>query len=315
MRPLFTLALLAALLGGPTGCKQEVLCPSLGDCGGPPPLGIKPGADGDWVLAPGHPSCTEDLYVPAGDTRLIGGNIPTTGTPYPEPAVFDWCVLLVTGPVAGGQIEVKPPRFYYESGPIGFATLKFQADGHFSTGITRTGTFTLDFPTYCIRAFGAMDNRPTDPTDPKSLPVNVCKQLEVPLASSGIGEGSYHNSTCDPNTDELRARYGLDGPADPGGCLCRFDVDETGGPAGTYIVQQDRATIVDFPDAVASNFPQKTTYCARGDDLKLTGADGLYLFDQKGLRTMDLVRGCKDPTDCVSGNCVVDSTSGRGVCQ
>jgi hypothetical protein len=313
MRRLGTLAVFVAFAAIATGCKQEVLCPSLGSCGGPPPIGVKAGTDATWVLAPGHGSCTEDLYVPAADTRLIIGNLPTTGMPYPEPAVFDWCVLLVTGPGAGGQIEVKPPRFYYESGQIGFVTLKFQADGHFSAGITRTGTFTLEFPAYCVRAFGATDGV-LDPADPTSPVVNVCKRLEQPVKSSGTGEGSYQNTTCDPDTDALRAQYGLQGSASTGGCLCRFDVDETAGPAGTYVMLNQN-TILDFPDAVASNFPQRTTYCSQGDDLQLTGADGAYLFDQRGVRTMDLVRSCKDGTECASGNCKVDPASGNGICQ
>ena len=307
-----TLASLAVLA---TGCKQEVLCPALGSCGGPVPTGVKPGTDATWVLAPGHPSCSEDLYVPATDTRLaMVGNKVTTGTPFPEPAVFDWCVLLVTGPGAGQDIEVAEPRFYYGEGPIGFATLKFQADGHFSSGITRTGTFVLDFPAYCIRAFGATDGV-LDPTDPNSPVVNVCKRLEVPVRMRGTNTGAYQNTVCDPNTADLRAQYGLDGPGDPNGCLCRFDLDETGGPAGTY-VKENENTILDFPDAVGSNYPQRTTYCLQGDNLKLTGADGAYLFYQKGLRTLDLVRTCQDNTECVSGNCGdINAMTGRGLCQ
>jgi hypothetical protein len=305
---------MVSLVALTAGCKQDVHCPALGSCGGPLPVGVKPGTDATWVLAPGYPSCSEQLYVQATDTRLAMGNLPPPGTAYPEPAVFDWCVLLVTGPGAGLDVQAKPPRFYYQSSNIGFATLKFQADGHFSTGITRTGTFMLDFPAYCIRAFGAKDGV-LDPTDPTSPVVNVCKRLEAPVKMSGIGEGSYQNTTCDANTPELRAQLGLDGEADPNGCICRFDVDETGGPAGTY-VQLDQNTILDFPDAVGSNYPQRTTYCSQGDNLQLTGADGAYLFDQRGLRTLDLVRTCADNSECVSGNCAdINAMTGKGLCK
>ncbi|HVU52589.1 MAG TPA: hypothetical protein VHL80_18040 [Polyangia bacterium] len=308
-------SLLASLAALSAGCKQDVLCPSLGACGGGAPVGVNGHTDATWVLAPGHPSCSEDLYVPAVDTRLAmqGGTL-TTGMPAPEPAVFDWCVLLVTGPGAGQDIEVAEPRFYYGEGPIGFATLKFGMDGHFSSGITRTGTFILDFPAYCMRAFGAMPG-PLDPTDPNSPVVDVCTRLQVPLRQRGVNTGAYQNSVCDANTPELRAQLGLDGAADPNGCLCRFDLDETGGPAGTYVMEPD-STILDFPDSVNSNYPQRTTYCLQGDNLKLTGADGAYLFDQRGLRTLDLVRVCHDNTECASNNCAnIDPVKGTGLCQ
>jgi hypothetical protein len=219
------------------------------------------------------------LYVPAVDPRLVQADLPPGRTPPPEPALFDWCLLLVTGP--GTNIQVRPPRFYYEDGPIGAATVRYEADGHFSAGVTRTGTYTLDFPAFCMRAFGAMDGKPAfDPTNPDAgPPVNVCKQLEAPLRQSGMGEGSYQNTTCEPNS------------ADPAGCLCTFDVSETGGPSGSYQLFDDH-TIVHLP---GSNFPQKATFCNRGDSLELTGANGAYLFDVRGLRTFKLQRVTTPP--------------------
>src|SRR5436190_13329628 len=79
MRYLSTLAVLAALA---IGCKQEVMCPALGNCGGPPPINLlmadpgNPDRSQQWILAPGHPSCTEDLYLPAREGRLAGANVP-----------------------------------------------------------------------------------------------------------------------------------------------------------------------------------------------------------------------------------------------
>jgi hypothetical protein len=313
MRLLVTLALSSiAALG--SGCfKQATHCPALGACGGGRPVGVKPGTDGNWVLAPGFGSCEEDLYMPASDPRVQMADPEEFGTAYPEPAVYDWCLLLVTGPGAGDSIQVFPPRLYQESPAYGFVTLKFQDDGHFSSGITLTGTFLLELPSYCIRAFGAQADTsvPATPTAPD----NVCKRLETPLYNAEINTGAYKNLTCDANTADVRARFGLDGGGDPYGCLCRYDVNATGGPAGTYSLLNSN-TIIDFPDAVVSSYPQETTYCLRGDELQLTGADGAYLFDQTGLRTLDLVRGCSDDTDCVSGHC--DSTTliaGQGICK
>jgi hypothetical protein len=249
-----------------TGCKQEPLCKELGNCGGAVPIGR-------WALSPGHGSCSEDLYIPATDTRLVQADLPAARTSPPEPALFDWCLLLVTN--GGTNIQARPPRFFYSDGLVGAATIRYDPDGHFSAGITRTGTYTLDFPAFCMRAFGAMDGRPADPANnPDGGGVNICKQLEVPVRASGQGEGSYMNTTCDPN------------PADPAGCLCVFDVTETGGPSGTYQLLNAN-TILHLP---FSNFPQKVTFCNKGDSLELTGANGEYLFDVRGLRTMDLAK-------------------------
>lgn len=253
-------ALLAAL-SCVAGCKQEPLCAELGNCGGPTPLGI-------WELTPTFgASCSEDLYTPPADTRLIGADLPPARNPPPEPALYDWCYLLVTS--GGTSIQAKPPQFFYESGHIGGASIKYEADGHYSAGITRTGTFLFDFPAYCMRAFGGMDGRPAVPG---GEPTNVCKQLEVPLRDAGIGEGAYRNTTCEPN------------PEDPQGCLCAFDVTETGGSAGTYTVLSD-GTILHLPN---TNFPQKVSYCNKGTSLELTGANGEYLFGVRGLRTLNL---------------------------
>jgi hypothetical protein len=107
---------------------------------------------------------------------------------------------------------------------------------------------------------------------PPGPPGNVCKQLEIPLAKSGKGEGSYPNTSCDPN------------PEDPQGCLCRFDVTETGGPTGRYeLLSQNE--ILHYS---SGNFPAKITFCNKGGTLEMTGADGAYLYNNRGLRTMNL---------------------------
>ncbi|MES1172472.1 MAG: hypothetical protein ABUL77_04480 [Bacteroidota bacterium] len=259
--------LLAALAAGCDKFMQEPRCHALDRCGGGIPMG-------DWALAPGHPSCSENLYVAPTDTRLVMADVPASRTPHPEPALFDWCDLLVA--TGGNMVQAHPPRFYYQDGQIGVASIHYGGDGHFSAGLTRTGTYTLDFPAYCMRAFGATDGRPADPlNDPNGPPAPLCKQLEVAVRASGLGEGSYRNTTCDAN------------PAEPLGCLCTFDVTETGGPTGSYQMLADGHTILHIP---FTNFPERATFCNKGDSLELTGADGSYLFGQHGLRTLNLVK-------------------------
>jgi hypothetical protein len=336
---LTTLTTLATVLLA-TGCKQEVLCPALGSCGGPrdqngrslPPISILPASDANrfrgqrWVLAPGHPSCSEDLYQPSKDLRLAGNGrgtglgspiLPASGTPYPEPALYDWCVQLVAGAGSGDSCDPmgvckKEPNFYLESGPIGEATIDYDDTGNFTTGITQTGTYTLVFPAYCMRAFGAMA-----PNVPAFDPTNICKQIEAPINSVGVGDGAFFNTTCWPNSEagrredlKYRARNPgaglspIDAPLDPGGCFCRYDAVVTGGPSGAYQIMDDQRTILHLS---SSFFPLKATFCQQGDTLQLTGADGAYLFDRAGLRTLDFVRGCNTNAECTSGHCNADA--------
>ncbi len=278
------LAVLCGLFAALTnGCMQEPSCPTLGACGGPPP-------SGGWVLSPGHPSCIEDLYIAPKDTRVYGGEVPVARNAPVEPALYDWCDLLITG--SGANIQTKSGAFIYESGPIGRTTLSYTPDpgnpmaGHYALGTTRTGTYTLDFPAVCMREFGAMDGKPAlDPEGkPMGPPVDVCKQLEPQVAAAGIGEGSYPNVLCERN------------PSDLAGCLCFFDVSETGGGSGLYQILPDHKTIMHLP---SGNFPQKATFCNKGSSLELTGADGAYLFGTTGLRTMNLAASSVDP--CADG--------------
>lgn len=249
------------------GCQQKPLCPELGACGGPDPVG-------NWDLAPGYPSCMEDLYVPATDLRLAKPNVPPGRTAPPEPAVYDWCDQLVYGgrPADGQLAQYKQPGFYYESGQVGQANLRIYADHTYTLGFARTGIFLLDFPAQCVRMYGARDGQTIDPSNPTGPTGNVCKQLEVAVAASGIGEGSYSNTICEPN------------PQDPGGCLCQFDVSETGGPGGPWTRIDDHT--IEF--ILQKNFPSRVTFCNNGGTLELTGADGDYLFGVKGLRTFKM---------------------------
>jgi hypothetical protein len=261
-----TLAL-CGLLSAATGCEafmQKPLCPALDTCGGDFPYG-------DWKLKPGGSSCTEDLHVPLSDLRLIGADVTAARVPPPEPALADWCVNLVAN--GGKNIQARAAAFYTDSPHIGSASIRFKDDGTYAAGMAMTGNFQFDFPAFCMRAFAAMDGRPADPEDnPDGPGVDVCKQLEVPLRKSGAGEGTYPNTTCEKNE------------ADPGGCICKFDMTSVSGVEGPFY-QTGSSTITALSP---TNFPVKVNYCRKGNRLQLTGADGQYLFNRRGLRTLDL---------------------------
>jgi len=258
-----------ALLASFTGCAQKPLCPELSSCGGPDPLGA-------WELAPGYGSCTEDLYIPATDLRLAQNNKTPALVPPPEPAVYDWCDQLVAS--GGGKINLNDPNAYYESIQVGQASVKFLSDGTYTAGMTKTGTFILDLPAACVRAFGARDGLPIDPNDPTSPTGNACKQIQKPVNDDFTNSGAMFNTVCEPN------------PQEPQGCLCRFDVSSTGGPVGFWKRHNNTLTLNN-----QGNFPTKIVFCNRGSELELTGADGDYLFGVKGLRTFRLKAGMAQP--------------------
>jgi hypothetical protein len=171
------------------------------------------------------------------------------------------------------DIVLAAPLFFYESGPVGAATLHYDANNTYTLSTTRTGTYEIDFPAFCVRATGAKDDKPAI-TDPMGPPVDVCKQLEASLQPAATSMVYYHNLTCDPSS------------IDSGGCTCLFDVADVQDNAGTF-QRVDKSTLLHLP---GTNFPEKVTYCSKGDRLQLTGANGAYLFDRPGLRTFDLVR-------------------------
>jgi hypothetical protein len=255
-----------------TGCTQTPQCGELGSCGGTVPVG-------EWALDAGHPSCSEDLYQAPADTRLELGNLPPARVPLPEEALYDWCDLLVTN---GGN-EIAPrskPRFSFESGPIGAAWIRYGAigpdgRGAYDAGLTRTGTYVIDFPALCMREFGAHGD--------------VCTQLQTQI----VGTSAHKNMLCVPNQ------------ADPAGCLCQFDISIQSGGSGLYQLRSANTLVhlptTEFPGKLkadlsavdipqVADFPQDATFCNKGSALELTGTDGQYLFDEPGLRTLSLAK-------------------------
>lgn len=265
-------ALLAALALG--GCNQKPLCSELGTCGGQ--------LIGEFVLAPGHGSCSEDLYTPPPDTRLVKGDQPAARTLPPEVAFYDWCDLLVTN--GGKNVKTHEAAWAYEPGAIGAAWVRYdgvQPVGRYAAGVTRTGTYVVEFPALCMRQFGAMDGRPAvppaTPDEQPGPPVDVCTQLQAQTKATT----AHRNIRCAPN------------PNDTLGCVCAFDVYDTHAGSGKYYLKGSTIVhVVDtkLPDmAPKVDFPYEATYCNKGSSLELTGANGQYLFNESGLRTLDLV--------------------------
>jgi hypothetical protein len=197
------------------------------------------------------------------------------------------------GPGLGKDIQVVPPRFYYDSGQIGAATVKYDAD-HFSAGLTRSGQFTLDFPAYCVTAFGALDNQAVDPTaapgDPLLTPVDRCKRLQVPSSSRG--------------QRRLLPAHGLREEQGRSARQLRLQVHvrrrRDGWTVGALLRPGRR-----HHARARLELPTEGQLLRAGRSAAAHGTAGAYLFDVRGLRTFDLVRGCMDNSECTSGNCDV----------
>jgi hypothetical protein len=286
------------LMGAGAGCfQQKPLCPALDSCGGGLPVG-------DWILdsnmAATSASCSEELYTPPEDPRLIGADLPPARTPPPDPALYDWCDLLVTTPnmpsaalpkiMTTNSIVARTPNFGYTTFPIGAATIHYGANNQYALSTTRTGQFLLDFPAYCMREFGAVDTCTSNPCmkDPTALPATtgtVCDKLTDAL--NVLAPANYSNIVCQA------------GPDDPLGCVCRYNVAVRETSMGTVGIDPNNPS--DITHLPGTQFPQDATYCVQGNQLELTGTDGQYLFDRLGLRTLDLVKVTVDCTDGKQG--------------
>jgi hypothetical protein len=291
----FSLTILALPLIG-VGCfKQAPLCPPLDSCGGGLPVG-------DWTLDGTQPlsaACSEDLYTPPEDPRLVQADLPAARVPPPTPALYDWCDLLVTTPnipvanptnpasqkpTTNNSIVGRLPNFSFETFPIGAATIHYDASNKYVLSTTRTGRYAIDFPAYCMREFGAVDT----PRDPNALPATtgtVCQKLQDALPF--IAPPIYENIACQPGT------------SDPEGCVCGFDVADREVSSGTVGVNpNDTSEMTHLP---GNDFPEDVTYCVQTNRLELTGANGQYLFDRVGLRTLDMVKVTVNCTDGMRG--------------
>lgn len=257
-------ALGVLVLAVSTGCTQSPNCSELGTCGGDP--------TGDWTLGTGHPSCSEALYQAPPDTRLQKGDQPAARLPLPDEAFYDWCDLLTFKTADSTMYDANHvPRFSTTDAQIGAALIHYDppvnGSGYYAALLTTTGTYVADYPPTCVRGFGAKDD---------AMLGGVCTQLQAYLAAKGT---SANNVACITSVE------------DPLACTCRFDVSKVSGGAGSYLIEGN--TIVHALTGRAdgtpgADFPANATYCAQNGSLQLTGKDGAFLFNQSGVRTLDL---------------------------
>jgi hypothetical protein len=265
----------AVILALTTGCAQKPTCTELGNCGGTLPAS-------DWVLSPGHGSCSEQLYAPPPDPRLAKGDQPAARLPLPEESFFDWCdELIFKGDDPGAIDSNHVARFSISDQTIGAAWVHYDGVGNYAASLTRTGTYLVEYPAACVRGFGAKDNANG----------GVCTQIQGYLAAKSK---TGRNIACLPN------------PSEAAGCACQFTISIQGGGSGEYRLSSPNTIVhaetARFPDKTqAADFPSSATFCNKGSSLQLTGTDGGYLFNQPGLRTLDLSSTTINCTDGAQG--------------
>jgi hypothetical protein len=269
-------ALCGMLLAVVTGCEQKPACEELGSCGGPLPVG-------DWLLDASHGSCSESLYRPAEDPRLAKGDQPAARLAPPEEAFYDWCDLLTFKSGDSTLYDSNHvPRYSYNDQTIGAAWVHYDGNGNYAASLTKTGQYIFDFPASCVRGFGAKDDATLG---------DVCTQVQTYLQAKPT---TAKNVQCLPSS------------LDAAGCVCRFDVAIVSGGSGQYSPTSSNTLIhgltSSFPFKMpAADFPAYATFCNKGSSLELTGKDGAYLFNQPGLRTLELVPVTIDCTDGAQG--------------
>jgi hypothetical protein len=240
------------------GCAQEDLCPSQGDCGGI--------IEGRWGLS--APACQEHMYEPPQEVWLFDRPIAVGRQQQTEPQYSSWCQNLVFTADPDRPLS-NNPLFWTGSATYGEARIRYEADGTYEAGFTRTGTYGWVFSATCMRSYGSQV---------------TCEQLAEPLNLSAMNDGGYKDVRCHAD------------PLDPGGCECLFEAVTVGSQQGTYKV---RGNLVDH---YATSIPSPIStmeFCSKNDTLTLHGARRSFLYEQNGLRSLNLVRA--NCTDGVKG--------------
>jgi hypothetical protein len=285
------------LLGCGTGARGD--CLALDSCGGNP--------SGSWQIAGAANSCqvpvvrpTQPVDVTEFTTHTGTPQGPTIAPPQANPVVLqqttsgDWCLSLVLNQ----DDTVTNANLWHEAPVLIDGTFKlFDADHSYTTLLTfSTKNFpvasnTTHFAPRCLVASGG--GHP----DPKTgLPgPGACDALGTGLTKFYV-DGRV-NATVPPNF------AGLDGGAikctlaADAGCDCvaayTIQVDDAGSwtvPVGEPTSLLQDSSVFTY-NAVQSNaqspgMTMRSSFCAAGNRLQLTGPNGGSLFNIQGLRTM-----------------------------
>jgi hypothetical protein len=245
------------LLAG--GCSQGPLCHELSNCGGNPVE--------KWAQLPrGEETpgtyCQEIVHVPPVEATLRNQLLPVNRQRLPEKQTADWCSELI---ITGDQKEaIKNHNYWWEDLPYINGFLEYSSDGTYRADLTRKGFVDRWYSQTCLRKYGYAGS---------------CEDFRAAFERANQGAGEYNTFECKENTQR-------------GGCDCSFLIFEVNKLYGSYA--QQGSTITHYPASPVDHFSQ-ADICVQNDKIQVSGKNNSYLWDMKGLRTIEMVKmDCND---------------------
>ena len=252
-------AWLGAAVALTLGCSMEDECAPTGDaCGGDP--------SGQWAIAS---SCRDPYYQLPRPVTYFGQAETMARQPPPEATSSDWCSYLTYDPIMGITNFVFP----YDTLDITSGRVAYDGGGAYAALLSTTGEGGVDISASCLTRFGAV---PTcAPADP-SLPPPSTRSLTDDLRAYSISLGSpFQDIVCADNGDD--------------GCACTYTIafePSGGGLSGRWSTQSTLMTHF----AGTKLIPSQADFCVSGDTMTLWGHDRAAIWDQPGLRIVNLQR-------------------------
>jgi hypothetical protein len=218
---------------------------------------------------------------------------PTIAPPQPNPVLAtqttsgDWCSGLSYTP----SDEVMNVNLWHDAPKLVGGTIKlFDADGSYLTLLNFEDQNTTHFPPRCI-----LQNGGGHPDKTTGFPAaGTCTTLAGALNKYYM-DGRV-NPTVPPNFSDVTCADAADH-----GCTCAYKYTVQVDDSGTWAIPPGDPTTLMQESAVftynavqvnseAPAKPMKSSFCATGNQLLLSGPDGHSLFTLQGLRTLALQR-------------------------
>ncbi len=263
---LFSVLLLGGLLAS-FGCQNDTGCAEDGTpCGGDP--------TGSWTLAG---ACRDPAFAAPVQSTYLGQPVAQARQPVAPTTSSDWCSSVVVG--AQGLTAFVFPHDTLGVSPAG-SQVTYSADGTYQAVIHTVGPGTVNLSASCLQRFGV---------------ALTCDALAAELSDYAARQKGVPGFTCTDSPDEppnCAYYYAYSGIqcADNGnqGCACHYDVDFAGTFAGKWSTSGTQLVHFDGKKML----PTQADYCVGGGGsaLSIWGHDRTSLFDEAGLRTLNLQR-------------------------
>jgi len=256
-------------LASTLGCAIEEHCDDLDTCGGSVMTNGAQDFNNDgpveteWHASAGD-ECQDPLHTPPLQNTLITQPPHLANEAPPERSSMDWCSNLVIR----GDRTIKRVNLWFPQIPLRDAKLTYSAasdaatDGKYQIQFKYFKQMRADFSAQCMTAQGV---------------VMGCTEFSHAMATVLQTEPNIDSVVCD------------DGPQ--GGCTCIYNMLLVTSVSGPW--RRDGDLITHYDELGSA--PAESDYCVNGNQLDLTGHDRTWVFNETGLRTLQLVRStCED---------------------